>query len=114
MGQERMLFRSVLVKFENSKLELLELTSPPVAADPDAMPIWRKALEHFEKDRAGDVLPALLAPKIPGANPPAPPVGVDPEQLRAWRKAKAETRHERSGAAPPPLPPPATGSLPAN
>ena len=117
MGQERMVFRNLLVKFENSKMPMPEMASPTAEVNPDTIPAWRKALERFEKDRAGDVLPALLAPKIPGADSPAPPSGVEPNQLGAWRKAKAETKNEPGGPAlrPPTAPattPSNTGSLP--
>lgn len=119
MSQERMVFRSLLVKFENSKLPMPEMASPAAEVNPDLIPAWRKALERFEKDRAGDVLPALLAPKIPGAEPPAPPVGAEPTQLRSWRKAKAENQNESAASAPPPQSPPAiapanTETLPKN
>ena len=106
MGQERMVFRSLLVKFENSKLPMPDLASASMDANPDTIPAWRKALERFEKDRAGDVLPALLAPKIPGADPPTPPVGAEPKQLRSWRKAKEETQNEPAYEPLPPGAPP--------
>ncbi|MEI6607017.1 MAG: hypothetical protein WCP35_17025, partial [Verrucomicrobiota bacterium] len=86
MAQERKVFRSLLVKFESSKLPMPELPSQVAEVDPNKIPAWRKAVEHFEKDRAGDILPALLAPKIPGANQPIPPLDADPNKSRAWRE----------------------------
>jgi len=113
MGQERMVFRSLLVKFENSKLPIPELVTPSANVNPDDIPAWRKAVERFEKDRAGDVLPALLAPNIPGASQPVPPVGVDPNQIRAWRNAKAEAEKRGTGEVLPALPAPRSpGSTP--
>ena len=104
MSQERIVFRNLLVKFESSKLPMPELASPSVAANPDQVLAWRKAVERFEKDRAGDVLPALLAPNIPGAAQPGPAVGVDPDQIRAWRKAKEQREKDHAGEVLPALP----------
>ena len=68
MRQERVVFRDLLVKFNNSSLPLPELESPNMETDPDQIPAWRKAVERLEKDRAGDVLPALPTPHIPEAD----------------------------------------------
>lgn len=106
MSQERIVFRNLLVKFENSKLPMPELANPSVEVNPDQIPAWRKAVERFEKDRAGDVLPALLAPNVPGAGQPGATVGVDPEQIRAWRKAKEQLEKDHAGDVLPPLPTP--------
>jgi len=102
MSQERMVFRSLLVKFENSKLPVPEMASPAVEINPDLIPAWRKALERFEKDRAGDVLPALLAPKIPGAEPPAPSVGAEPTPVAPWSNTKEPSQDEPALRNPPP------------
>ena len=112
MASERKLFRSILVNFKNSKLSMPDLVNPANAVNPEDMPAWRKAVERFEKARTGDVLPALLAPKIPGASEPAKPVGSDPSQNRAWRKANTET--EAAGGVLPPLPPLPDRSAPRN
>ncbi|MEI6607801.1 MAG: hypothetical protein WCP35_21065 [Verrucomicrobiota bacterium] len=47
-----------------------EPAAQSIATAPDAIPAWRKAVEHLENDRAGDVLPALPAPHILGIAPP--------------------------------------------
>ena len=104
MAQERKVFRKLLVKHENSKLSMPELASPAVDANPEDIPAWRKAVERFEKARAGDVLPALLGPKIPGANEPTATDGPDPSQSHAWRKAQADTEKAAAGGVLPPLP----------
>ena len=106
MSQERVVFRSLLVKAENSKPPMPELATPGVAADPDQLPAWRKAVERFEKDRAGDVLPALMTPKTPGVAPPVPAKAADPEQVPAWRKAR-EQQEKAPSANDTPAPPPA-------
>jgi len=41
-----------------------------VVIDPDQIPTWRKAMERSEKNRAGEVLPALPPPRIMGKNLP--------------------------------------------
>ena len=63
----------MLVKLKISELPLPELANKNVRVDPDQIPAWRKALEGLEKDRVGDVLPALPAPRIPGADWPNTP-----------------------------------------
>jgi hypothetical protein len=73
MRQERLVFRDLLVKLKLSGLPLLELASPEVGADPAEMPAWRKAVQRLEKDQAGDVLPALPAPRVPAADWPTMP-----------------------------------------
>jgi hypothetical protein len=115
MSQERMVFRNLLVKFKNSQLPLAELVSPVVAVDPDKIPAWRKAVERFEKDRAGDVLPALAATTtIPGSARPATDVEVNPEQTPAWRKAIEKLEKDRASEILPALPSPRIpGSNPA-
>ena len=115
MSQERIVFRNLLVKFKNSQLPLAELVSPVVAVDPDKIPAWRKAVERFEKDRAGDVLPALAATiNIPGSARPATDVEVNPEQTPAWRKAIEKLEKDRASEILPALPSPRIpGSNPA-
>jgi hypothetical protein len=75
MRQERVAFRELLVKLKIDGLPLPDLEADKVEANPDQIPAWRKALERLEKDRSGDVLPALATPQIPGAEPPATPPG---------------------------------------
>jgi hypothetical protein len=67
MTQERTTFRELLNR--NSKVKLPEILAkePTEQIDPEKIPAWRKAIEKMEKDRAGDILPALPAPRIPGA-----------------------------------------------
>ena len=98
MRQESIVFRDLLVKSKISGLPLPELKSGKVEASPDEVPAWRKAVERLQqnvdavpgqapawskalerqdKGQAGDVLPALPAPHVPGAEdsnttPPAP------------------------------------------
>ncbi len=108
MTQERIVFRNLLVKFTHSKLPLPELASPAVALAPDQIPAWRKAVERSEKDRAGDVLPALVATKIPGTDPLVPTRDVD--QSPAWRKALE--RHGEDELLPALPPPPLPGTNP--
>ena len=76
MSQERIVFRSLLARSKNSELPLPKLASSSAEAAPDQIPAWRKAVERMEKNRQGDVLPALPAPHVPGATAderPAPP-----------------------------------------
>jgi hypothetical protein len=70
MRQERRFFRDVLVKLKVSGLPMPEAPSETVEAAPDQIPAWRKAVEQLEKNRAGDVLPALPTLRLPGAYPP--------------------------------------------
>jgi hypothetical protein len=73
MRQERVVFRQILVKLEISKLLLPEQDSgdSEADADPEQQPEWRKAVKRFEKQRAGDVLPALPPSRVSGVEPPA-------------------------------------------
>ncbi|MEI6654873.1 MAG: hypothetical protein WCP45_08905 [Verrucomicrobiota bacterium] len=100
MPQERKRFGSILVKFKSSNLSMPDMGGPAAAVNPAEIPAWRKVAERFEKERAGDILPALLAPQIPGTHPPG---GDDPNQNRTWRKANSEK--EPAGGVLPPLPP---------
>jgi hypothetical protein len=70
MRQERRFFRDVLVKLKLAGLPMPEAASETVEAAPDQIPAWRKAVEQLEKNRAGDVLPALPTLRLPGAYPP--------------------------------------------
>ena len=101
MGQECKVFRSILLTFKNSTLSMPELANPAAAVNPAEIPAWRKVVERFEKQHAGDVLPALLAPKIPGASQPGED---DPSQSPAWLKALRNTEKEAPGESLPPLP----------
>ena len=103
MGQERKLFRSILVTFKNSKLSMPDLGTPAATINAAEIPAWRKVVERFEKERAGDVLPALLAPKIPGTSESG---GEDPSHSPAWRKALTHTEHNAADGTLPPLPDP--------
>jgi hypothetical protein len=71
--QERIIFRDALVKLKISEIPLPEIEPPKLEADPEKIPAWRKALEQLEKARAGDILPALPAVRIPGAEDPNNP-----------------------------------------
>lgn len=71
MRQERIVFRDLLMKLKISGLPLPELEVQKVEAAPDQTPAWKKAVDRLEKDRANDVLPALPAPRIPGADRPS-------------------------------------------
>jgi hypothetical protein len=73
MSQESIVFRNLLVRSKNSDLPLPELVRPQVEANPELIPAWRKAVERLEKERAGEVLPALPTPRIPGADPRVAP-----------------------------------------
>ncbi|MCX6868826.1 MAG: hypothetical protein NTV46_22010 [Verrucomicrobia bacterium] len=73
MRQERIVLRELLVKLKISGLPLPEIESPEMAADPDQIPAWRKAVERSEKERATDVLPALAPPRVPGTEHPTKP-----------------------------------------
>jgi hypothetical protein len=73
MSQESIVFRNLLVRSKNSDLPLPELVRPQVEANPELIPAWRKAVERLEKERAGEVLPALPTPRIPGADPRVTP-----------------------------------------
>jgi hypothetical protein len=68
--QERIVFRDVLVKLKISEIPLPEMENLNVETDPELIPAWRKAVEQLEKNRAGDVLPALPAVHIPGTDRP--------------------------------------------
>ena len=68
MNQETIVFRKLLTRFKNSDLPLPAVVSPQVEANPELIPAWRKAVERLEKERAGEVLPALPTPRIPGAD----------------------------------------------
>ncbi|MCX6875920.1 MAG: hypothetical protein NTW21_19240 [Verrucomicrobia bacterium] len=70
MRQEGIVFRDVLVKHNLSGLPMPELKSDEIEAAPDQIPAWRKAVKQFEKDRGGEILPALPTPRIPGADLP--------------------------------------------
>jgi len=65
MRQERIAFRELLITFKVANLPLPDAEVDAVQVDPSATPAWRKAVEKMEKDRAGDVLPALPAPRLP-------------------------------------------------
>ena len=69
MSAESVAFRNLLNRPKFKDLALPEL-KPVVALDAESIPAWRKAIERFEKDRKGDVLPALPVPKIPGSDRP--------------------------------------------
>ena len=101
MGQERKLFRSILVTYKNSKLSMPDLGTPAATINAAEIPAWRKVVERFEKERAGDVLPALLAPKIPGTSESG---GEDPSHSPAWRKALTHTENKAADGTLPPLP----------
>ena len=73
MRQERFIFRSLLVKLKIAELPMPELVSPLAEVHPEQIPAWRKAVERLEKDRAGEVLPTLPTPHVPGADLPALP-----------------------------------------
>ncbi|MEI6606618.1 MAG: hypothetical protein WCP35_15020 [Verrucomicrobiota bacterium] len=73
MRQERSVFRRMLLAHQLTGLALPEPVPTSATTGPDAIPAWRKALERLEKDHAGDVLPALPAPRIPGGGPPDDP-----------------------------------------
>ena len=68
MRQERIVFRDLLVKLKISGLPLPELEKPDATQEPELVPAWRKAVQQLEKDRAADILPALPAPRVPGAD----------------------------------------------
>ena len=68
MRQESIVFRDLLVKSRISGLPLPDLKSEKVEATPDEVPAWRKAMERHQQDQAGDVLPALPAPRVPRAD----------------------------------------------
>ncbi len=72
MKQERVIFLDLLAL--DAKVQLPQsLARPPAEQiDPDQIPAWRKAIEKMEKDRAGDILPALPAPRLPGAEAATP------------------------------------------
>lgn len=71
MRQERIIFRDILTKSDIAGLPLPELERENPEINPDLVPAWRKAVERMEKERAGDVLPALPAPSIPSGTAPA-------------------------------------------
>ena len=71
LRQERVVFRDVLIKLKISEIPLPELDPVAPEADPEQFPAWRKMLERLEKERAKDVLPALPAAHIPGADAPS-------------------------------------------
>ncbi len=59
MGQERKLFRSILVTFKNSKLSMPDLGTPAATINAAEIPAWRKALTHTENKAADGTLPPL-------------------------------------------------------
>ena len=75
MRQERVAFRKILVKLEIAGLPLPEPERPETNADSAELPAWRKTIERFEKERAGDILPALPIPRLPALNPSPSPTG---------------------------------------
>jgi hypothetical protein len=68
MTQERTIFRELLTRNNKVKLPEILANEPIEQIDPEKIPAWRKAIEKMEKDRAGDILPALPAPRVPGAD----------------------------------------------
>jgi hypothetical protein len=68
MRQERAAFRQMLIKLNVSGLPPPEPETPETGGNPADLPAWRKAVERFEKERAGDILPTLPVPRIPGAD----------------------------------------------
>lgn len=71
-------FRRMLVRLELKNLPLPVMETAEAAPDPESIPEWRKAVERLEKERAKDILPALPAPKVPGADrPPSDPPPAD-------------------------------------
>ncbi len=64
MRQERIVFRDLLVKCQNTSLPLPELKGANLETDPDPMPAWRKEVGRRKKDRAEDILPPLPQPRI--------------------------------------------------
>jgi hypothetical protein len=70
MRQESTVLRNVLVKFKVAAIPIPEFKAAPADTDSAPPPAWRKAVERLEQDRAAEVLPALPAPRISGAELP--------------------------------------------
>jgi len=66
MRQERCVFTDLLVKAKIADIALPELGGPQVGAESEQAPAWRKAVARRSQDRAGETLPALPAPRVPG------------------------------------------------
>lgn len=96
MRQERLVFRDLLVKLKIAAIPLPEIKSDPMAAAPDQIPAWRKAMENLENDRSAAPLPALHTPKS----------DIHPDQNPAWRKAVEQRQNDQSSDILPALPAP--------
>jgi hypothetical protein len=67
MKQEQVIFRDLLALDPKVELPQSLTRQPAEQIDPEQVPAWRKAIEKMEQDRAGDILPALPPPRLPGA-----------------------------------------------
>jgi hypothetical protein len=67
MRAEVLAFRSLLTRLEVRNLPLPDMAKLPPPPDLDNIPSWKRAVERLERQRAKDSLPALPAPRIPGA-----------------------------------------------